>query len=169
MALFPFSLTKLATNLAVFSFSLRVHQDIESEKPSGKQKCIHQMNPECLNLSYLYLEEGSCLVCNALTVGSHEFEGSKSFGDKSRSSNENATKVVHREDANRQAAELTVKTDVNAGESKRTLSSELNKLTRIGWYWGKMSRFEAEEKLIDKVPGKSSFLTFFGRQRLPKG
>lgn len=58
------------------------------------------------------------------------------------------------EDQQADSEELNAKTDLNNGESKRTLSNELNKLTRIGWYWGRLSRFEAEEKLIDKPSGK---------------
>ena len=87
-------------------------------------------------------------------MGSREFEVS-SFREASNGSNES----VHREDANQPTEEPNARTDVKKIELKRTLSSELIKLTRIGWYWGKLSRFDAEEKLIDKAPGK--FLSLF--------
>lgn len=86
----------------------------------NEQKCIHQLHPECLNLSNL--EEG-CLVCNALIVG-RKYDVSSSFKDPS-------------------------------GEkpTQRSLLGELTKLARIGWYWGKLSRFGAEDKLINTEPG----------------
>lgn len=122
------------------SESFQASEASHLSESSSKPKCIHQQNPECLNLSHLYLEDGSCLVCNALTRGARKYDGN-SFRTADVVANGSVTK---------QQADSSTKTD----EPKRTLSDELNKLTRTGWYWGRLSRFEAEEKLIDKPPGK---------------
>ena len=85
------------------------------------------MHPECLNLSNL--EDGSCLVCNALIVG-RKYE------------------IASFRNANR---------EISCGNQlinkSKGLIDELNKLTKIGWYWGKLSRIEAEVKLINQDPG----------------
>lgn len=120
----------------------------QSQLSEKEQKCIHRIHPECLNLSNL--EDGSCLVCNALALGS-EYEIKSSFRNEIKRFNDN------RDPTNELSNDIISKLNdsVSKEENKsKSLLNELNNLTKMGWYWGKLSRFEAEDKLINEEPGK---------------
>jgi len=91
----------------------------------NEQKCIHQSHPECLDLS---TSDEGCLVCNALILG-RKNEILTSFKAK------------------------TSKQDQPVVKQQRSLLNELTKLVRAGYYHGKLSRFEAEDKLINTQAG----------------